>query len=555
MNLPLTNGIYIPMAQQDIQEQLVQEYRRFVEFGNLLDRKMRKYLVQYLQNKLEPERHILPELNDRYYEYFRKALDSLFSIPGLLQLAQGNQKITRQIVLDILQWLRKSYDKVRAKNPYEDEVNRLEGWAITPLHVFVTRWPNLPMFLKATYEKDELDANFYQDRFKKLIGSRSIGDIPKQYKEKIELLLKDILAQWDALLHAKILDYQLRKLEEEQEVFTDLVAKKVEEYQKLHELVSPFSDYLGWDMSRELWEETSFDVIQQYDELLQDEQSLKELADLLGRMREAEIEIEEEEFEKNIIRQEWKVDEHAKAEIVGVHESDDLSNMLSSEASLLADEETEMLFLKKYADKNLLTFRYEDRRLVQSEDHYTEINQRIKQKEKGPFIVCVDTSESMTGRPEQIAKVLCLGILKMAIRENRRAYLINFSRGIKTLDLHDIANSIDEIAKFLQMSFYGGTDVSLALYEAIRQLRGNDYQDADVLIISDFIMYKVDADVLRDVRYFQQNKDSQFHSLTLSEDANPEVLEFFDTNWVYDPKQKGVIRELTKGLKVIGERY
>ena len=542
------------MAKQDLQERLEQEYQRFIEFGNLLDRKMRKYLVQYLQNQLEPERHVLPELNDQYFEYFQTALDELFSISGLLELARSNEHITQQIVTDTLQWLRKSYDKARAKNPFEDELNRLEGWAITPLHVFVRRWPNLPMFLKTQYSREELDSNFYQSRFEQLIGQRNIDNIKPAGQAKIELLLKDVLAQWDALLHAKILDFQLRKLQEEQEQFVELVEKKVEEYQKLQELVTPFSDYLGWDMSRELWEDTSFDVLQHYSELLEDEQSVKELAEMLGNMREAEIEIEEETFEKTIIRQEWKVDETAKAEIVGVHESDELSQLLSSEAGLLSDEDSELLFLKKYADKNLLTFRYEDRRLVPSEDQTVEVHQRVRQKEKGPFIVCVDTSESMTGRPEQIAKVLCLGILKMSMRQNRRAYLINFSRGIKTLDLYDIAESVDEIAAFLRMSFYGGTDVSLALYEAVRQLRGNDYEDADVLIISDFIMYKIDNDVLRDVRFFQQNKGTQFHSLTLSKEANPEVLEFFDTNWVYNPKEKGIIRELTAGLGTIARQ-
>jgi uncharacterized protein with von Willebrand factor type A (vWA) domain len=539
------------MAMTEIQEQLEQEYQRFVEFGHLLDRKMRRYLVHYLQNKLEPGRHIIPELNDQYYAYFQQALDELFSIPGLLDLAEGNAKITKQVVLDILRWLRKSYDKARAKNPYEDELQRLEGWAITPMHVFVRRWPNLPTFLRTQYSREEIDSNFYQDRFQQLIGNKAFDELNADEKAGAERLLKDVLAQWDARLHAKILDFQLEKLDEEKEAFTALVEKKVDEYQKLYELVSPFSDYLGWDMSRELWEETSFDILEQYNELLEDERSLKELAEMLGRMREAEIEIEEETFEKTIIRQEWKVDETAKAEIVGVHESDDLNNLLSAEASLLGDEDTELLFLKKYADKNLMTFRYEDRKLVRSEDQLTEINQRVRQKEKGPFIVCVDTSESMTGRPEQIAKVLCMGILKMAINENRRAYLINFSRGIKTLDLYNIADSIDEIAAFLRMSFYGGTDVSLALYETIRQLKGNDYEDADVLIISDFIMYKIDDDVLREVRFFQQNKGTQFHSLTLSKEANPEVLEFFDTNWVYNPKQKGIIRELTAGLQDI----
>lgn len=539
------------MATTEIQEHLEQEYQRFVEFGNLLDRKMRRYLVQYLQNKLEPNRHVIPELSDQYYAYFQQALDELFSIPGLLNLAEGNARITKQVVLDILRWLRKSYDKARTQNPYEDELQRLEGWAITPLHVFVRRWPNLPAYLRTQYSREEIDSLFYQDRFQQLIGNQSFEELGEEDREGAERLLRDVLAQWDARLHARMLDFQLKKLDEEKDAFTALIEKKVEEYEKLFELVAPFSDYLGWDMSRELWEETSFDILEKFNDLLRDEQSVKELAELLGRMREAEIEIEEETFEKTIIRQEWKVDETARAEIVGVHESDDLNNLLSAEASLLGDEDTELLFLKKYADKNLMTFRYEDRKLVRSEDQLTEINQRVRQKEKGPFIVCVDTSESMTGRPEQIAKVLCMGILKMAIHDNRRAYLINFSRGIKTLDLYNIADSIDEIAAFLRMSFYGGTDVSLALYETIRQLKGNDYEDADVLIISDFIMYKIDDDVLREVRYFQQNKGTQFHSLTLSKEANPEVLEFFDTNWVYNPKQKGIIRELTAGLQDI----
>jgi len=335
------------------------------------------------------------------------------------------------------------------------------------------------------------------------------------------------------------------------------VQAKVNEYQKLTKLVSPFAEYVGsyWDMSRELWQETSFDALQKYSDLLEDEQSIKELADMLGKMREAEIEIEEEEFEKTIIRQEWVVDEQMKSEIAGVHESDDLNNLLSSEAGLLGDEGTESLFLKKFADKSLMTFRYEDRRLQKSEDHFTEINQRVRQKEKGPFIICIDTSESMNGRPEQIAKVLCLGILKMAAQENRRAYLINFSQGIETLDLHDIANSVDQIANFLRMSFYGGTDISLPIYEALRQLNTNNYEDADVLVISDFIMYKVDDDILQDVKFYQQNKNTQFHSLTLSDQPNSKILDVFDTNWVYDPKQKGIIKELTAGLQTIRERY
>lgn len=540
---------------QDLEQELQQEYDRFIEFGNLLDQKMRTYLVQYIQNKFEPDRHIIAGLNDQYYEYFRKALDGIFLIDGLLELSKANAKIRKQIIIDTLYWFRKVYKKVRTKNPFEQEQQRLEGWAVTPMKAFLKRWNALPTYLASVYSRDELDYFFFTEKFKSLITSPAIESIPEEQQKEIDIILHDILAQWDALLHAKILDFQLTKFEEEQESYVEFVDQKVKEYSKLKDLLNPFTNFFGWDLSRKLWKKTSFDILNQYDELLKDEQSIKALADLLGSMREAEIEIEEEEFEKTIIRQEWVVDETMRSEIVGVQESDDLSHMLSAEAGLLSDERTELLFLKKYADKKLLTFRYEDKKLVHSEDHYTEINQRINQKEKGPFIVCIDTSESMEGRPEQIAKVLVLGILKMAVNQNRKAYLINFSTGIQTLDLYDIANSINEIAAFLQMSFYGGTDATLALYESIKQLDTNDYEDADILMVSDFIMHKLEDDLLKQIRYYQQNKNTQFHCLTLGEYASQDLIGYFDTNWVYDPEQKGIIQSLTKGFQDIKERY
>lgn len=535
-------------------EELQREYERFVEFGALLDKRMRQYIVQYLHNKIAPESHIVPSLNDLYYQYFTKALDDIFTIDGLIEVAESNERIRRQIITDTLYWLRKSYDKIQDKHPYEDEVNRLEGWSVTPLHVFVQRWPTLPTYLSGHYRRDEVDAAFYRDKWQQLIGQGEAASLTHSDRQTVEALLRDCLAQWDALLYAKVLDFQLRKLDDLREEYTELLEQKVEEYTKLKELINPFTDYLGWDMSRDLWQDTSFDILQNYSSLLDDENSIQELADLLGDMREAEIEIEEETLEKTIIRQEWVVDPDSKAEIVGVHESDDLANMLSSEASLLADTGTEALFLKKYADKQLMTFRYEERHLKPSKDILTEVYQRVREKEKGPFIICVDTSESMEGRPEEIAKVLCLGVLKMAMHQNRRAYLINFSRGIQTLDLYDIAESVDEVAAFLRMSFYGGTDATLALYEALRQLAKEDYRDADVLMVSDFIMYKIEDDVISQIRHSQQNRGTQWHSLTLSRDANEEVLSVFDTNWIYNPKDKGIIRSMTEGLQDIYER-
>jgi uncharacterized protein with von Willebrand factor type A (vWA) domain len=538
----------------DIHKELEEEYNRFIEFGGLLDRKMRRYLVQYLQNKFDPDRHIVPELKDKYYRYFEGALDDIFLIDGLQDILQQNSSIKKRVLLDTIYWMKKSYKDVRTKHPYEDEQQRLSSWSITPMKAFLKRRQALPIYLSSIYRRDELDTQFYKVKFDALISSDDIDQLSAEDRKQLDLLVDDILAKWDALLYAKILVFQLEKFKEEKEAYIDFLNQKVVEYNKLRDIVEPFSEYFGWDLSRKLWKKTSFDLIESYRNLLDDEDSVRKLADLLGSMREAEIEMEEETFEKTIIKQEWVKDEMLKSEIVGVDSSDRLTNMLSSEAGLLSDSDTESYFLKKYADKKLLTFRYEDKRLVKSVDHIMEVNQRVKQKEKGPFIVCVDTSESMDGTPEKIAKVMTMAILKMSMNQNRRAFLINFSTGIQTLDLYNIADSIDEIAAFLKMSFYGGTDATLALYEALKQLDRADYEDADILMVSDFIMYKLGEDVKQQISHYQINRNTQFHALAIGDQVNNEVLNYFDTNWQYNPKEKGIIRALSRGLKDIGDR-
>ncbi|MGB0978976.1 MAG: VWA domain-containing protein, partial [Croceimicrobium sp.] len=277
------------------------------------------------------------------------------------------------------------------------------------------------------------------------------------------------------------------------------------------------------------------------------------LADLLGQLRKAEIETEEATYEKTVNYKEWVKDPLLKTEIVGVQSGNDLNYILPSEVALFGDK-TEWQFLKRFADENLQINKFEDRQLVNSNKVYSETYQRVKKKEKGPFIICVDTSGSMEGEPERIAKVLCFGILKMAAADQRRAFLINFSSGIQTIDLLNLVDSIDDVAAFLQKSFHGGTDISLALSEALKQLDTHNYRDADVLVISDFIMYRISDDLSQAMEKQQHNYGTQFHSLIITDQANEEVIEAFDNVWSYNPDQKGIVKELHRNLEDIRKR-
>lgn len=539
---------------KELSPRLEESFARFIEFGTLLDKQSRKYLVRYLQQKLYPKWDIeadLPELariQDDYFRYFSQALDQIFEGEELLEKCLHHPQLAEQVAMETLSWLRRTYRYMREKNPYEDESRRLAAAASLPLRQWQQRWQVTCRFLEETYADNEIPVGFYRSRLEGIFLNQE--EIATEQREAAERIIHDLLAQWDAQLSGKLLAFQLQRLFEQQKSFSESLEVKSSHFTRLYDLLSPFTEFVGryWDMAQEMWEESDFDLLDRYDELLQQEDSVRELADLLGRLREAQLITEEEIYENVISRQTYTVTIPNQGEIVGVHESNDLNRLVASEAGLLADPDTEVVFLKKYADQGLQTFRYEHQEVRESETRFHETRELVRRKEKGPFIICIDTSDSMSGQAEQIAKILCFAILKLAAKDNRRAFLINFSVGVKVIDLLDVSRSLDQIVAFLQMSFHGGTDISLALHEALRQLRTESYQDADILIVSDFIMYKLEANLLEQIHQ-QQQRGTHFHCLTLSDDPNTEVIEQFDTSWIYDPAQKGIIRELAGALR------
>jgi uncharacterized protein with von Willebrand factor type A (vWA) domain len=535
-------------------EKLEAEYQRFIEFAPVLDRPTRRYFVAYL-------RHLLlgtdldEDLKSDYFHYFKTGLDDLFDDEDLKKIARQHDVLGAQVLADTLQWFRKTYGKLAQKHPFEEEQLELENWGIRHLRQFSQSWSFLIKKVRTFYPAEEIDPSFHAQKFKDLIANKNYDDFSESDKEQIERVYKDILAQWDARLQAKILNFQMRKLKVEKEAYKEKLEAKVQEFQKLTSLVKPFTDHISkyWDMSRALWEDSTLNLVEEYDALLQDEEELKRLADLLGRLRKAEIETEEATFEKTVVYKEWVKDPNLRTEIVGVRSGNNLNHILPSELALFGDS-TEWQFLKRFADEQLQVNHFEDRQLVHSNKVYSETYQKVKKKEKGPFIVCVDTSGSMEGEPERIAKVLCFGILKMAAAEQRRAYLINFSSGIQTVDLYNLVDSINAVASFLKRSFHGGTDISLALSEALKQLETHHYRDADVLVISDFIMYSISDDLKQGMEKQQHNNGTQFHSLVITDQANEEVIGEFDNVWSYDPYQKGVVKELYRNIEGINNR-
>ena len=187
-------------------------------------------------------------------------------------------------------------------------------------------------------------------------------------------------------------------------------------------------------------------------------------------------------------------------EIDRVETGDNLERVLPVELSMPED-----LFFKRYATKELQQFSSPGR----DKPKKIEEHRKDSRLTKGPIIVSIDTSGSMSGRPQRIAFSLLKQLLRMAKKQKRSCYLITFSVRSKSIDLAKPRNW-NRVDSFLEDSFSGGTDGEQMLGEAIRLLQQGTYEMADILIISDFefpepikeTMYKIDKEKTLGTRFY-----------------------------------------------------
>ena len=283
---------------------------------------------------------------------------------------------------------------------------------------------------------------------------------------------------------------------------------------------------VGWDLESGEWEELDFSPLEAAAELLEREPGLRRIAELLGRDYRSRQTLPEPP-----VTAEETEPEPGRTEIRGIRWGGELGELVSSEAALLAHDETQTLFFQKAAETRLLVW-----------DHFTPARQtwaadaraRQKRNERGPMVIVLDTSGSMRGKPEEVAKTAVFALLRVALEEERACYLINFSSAVRCLDLSGLKDSLPELLRFLAFSFHGGTDLGPALKECVRILDEGRFRDADVLVVSDFSVPKIAAPVRRAVRGQQDDRGTRFYSLTVSVRPLNDFLNIFDAGWVYN---------------------
>lgn len=293
-----------------------------------------------------------------------------------------------------------------------------------------------------------------------------------------------------------------------------------------------------WDLSEGELMETRWDALEFVAGELEQEPSLQRLAEELGRGESSEM--EEIWVREELRRTSLNLEPLGRAEIEGFRPSSRLEDVTPREFALVSDPELNLLFTRRFAEERLESYRYRDRRSTVT-THTAQRLRRVEQpRARGPLVLCVDTSGSMKGRPERVAKALALAVTRTAVAGGRSVYAISFSDRIDVVESTRPAE-LGAFSRFLARSFYGGTDLRPALREAMRVVKTGRYRLADVLIVSDFRVPKLFDRELHTMLSVQKELGTRFHSLTVSEKPIIDFYNLFDRAWQYDPNESAVV--------------
>ncbi len=251
----------------------------------------------------------------------------------------------------------------------------------------------------------------------------------------------------------------------------------------------------GWDMSIGVLKHTGWADLMRLRELVEQLPQLREVIRSLGRLQVTETEeavaetiflpirrLEEER------REAWTP--HMPTEMRGIERSGEIARMLPVEAVNLGHPKLRVLWHARRAERALLTYRVEgiaiERTLVERESSETQELRRPR-PQRGPILAVLDTSGSMHGLPETVAKTLVLETLRTAHQEKRRCFLFAYSGPGQVLEQElDLSpEGVGRLLAFLGQSFGGGNDEIGVITRVTQRLEEKDWKRADVVFVSD----------------------------------------------------------------------
>lgn len=190
---------------------------------------------------------------------------------------------------------------------------------------------------------------------------------------------------------------------------------------------------------------------------------MKALSEIIGRMKRFALGVKATR-EANVPH-----------EAFDVEMGNDLRHVLRSEYALLATKETKHEFYRRYADKELLQFKLRG----------------TEEVGKGPIIICIDKSGSMSGAPFNWAMAVSEALRQFAAEDDRDFYAMFFGNDNdrERFDFPKGKAPFEKVLAFLSCRANGGTQFAGVLSEALARATtafdGEARGKADIIFVTD----------------------------------------------------------------------
>lgn len=275
----------------------------------------------------------------------------------------------------------------------------------------------------------------------------------------------------------------------------------------------------AWALMGGVWNVVEFERIRHIVRIQYNYPQVLQVAKVLGRMADDEGPARVPLGMGN--RQ--RVEHSTPSDIEGVGVGNDLSALLPLEMAQMADSELDGLFAYKFATRRLQTFSYKSQ--IMHPSHKLRLH---RARQKGPMVVCLDTSASMQGVPTEVAHSLVVKLLQLALKQNRDLLLIPFAVNARPFD---VRQNRTRLLDFFRKEAEGDTDATAMLQLTFHTLCSRpEYGSADVLLVSDFQIPMPPTDLLKQLQLMRE-QGTRFYGLQIGETRDSQWPKFFDQIW------------------------
>ncbi|MDR0218578.1 MAG: ATPase RavA stimulator ViaA [Enterobacteriaceae bacterium] len=462
-------------------------------------------------------------------ELIEEITQALLSTPQLAIFFEKHPKLKQALMQDLPEWkqiLRQKIKETTVPAPLAEEFQ---------LYQYISTINPADFYQQLSGIADKLQQ--FQSPFAKeadaLFKSFSVSTERPEYTSSRHILF---MQRWRASLIEQVTVFSDTLLEKEKDQFLTAIQKRLTLINRIDPLLDEDDHAAGrlWDISKGPLHlsEHKIDLITQYAKFLKQQPELEQLAQVLGRSQTAKS-VPKDSPTLEPFNQIERTPDTVPEQVSGIRHSDDILRLLPAELATLGIEGLEYEFYRRWAEKKLLTYR------LQGESWQTKtvlkpiIHHNHEEQPRGPFIICVDTSGSMGGFNECCAKAFCLALMRIALADNRKCHIILFSTECAHYDLTS-QDGLTEAVHFLGQTFRGGTDLAFCLKKTIEKMQDNVWENADAVVISDFIAQRLPDTLIHQIQNLQQHQQHSFHAVSLSDYGKPGIMQIFDHIWRFD---------------------